>query len=235
MGFNYYSYTVSDYMANKLPAYRVTTPVASFNHVACDHAPRHSDLPVLVMYRCIESGVSSVVLRGCISFNPQYREYSLYSPKLFRDAVIDPYKTDKWAAKTVFTQYQQYLNWLVAFVNEFTIIDYVELFNEYFFKGANYIPFNKLLLGFIMQEWNKLRPFMRKDVLWGISEPLIGAALPESHVTLIDQWRRHLGLGYTGLQLHQNKDVIDIPFKFAVTENYTSQKHPSPSVIYHGY
>lgn len=235
MGYSYLAYSVNDFMANKLPAYRVTTPIASFNHVACTHSPTYADLPVRAMQRFISSGVTSVVLRGCISFNPMYREYSQYSPKLFPHAVINPYQEYRWQKETVFSQYQTYLNWVVSFVNEFKVIDYVELFNEYLFKGSDHIPFNKLLLAFIMREWHKLKPFIRPDVLWGVSEPLIGAIDPEKHAHQVHAWRQQLGLNYTGLQLHQNKDVLDLPFPFAVTENYTTRVNQSPNVIYHGY
>lgn len=235
----YYCYSVDQYFKGLTPHYRVTTPLASFNHVACDHSPVYSDLPVRAMQRFNASGVTSVVLRGCISFNPLYREYSSYSPKLFPRSRTMP---DGWERETLFSQYKQYLKWLVSFINEFTLIEYVELFNEFFFKGANYIPINKLLLTFLVEEWQKLKPFCR-PVLWGNSEPIIGAIKPIELVYKIDQWRRQYGLSYTGIQLHQQSDFNVIKalqqtdgLVIAITENYSGLTPCTQTkLIYHGY
>jgi hypothetical protein len=237
MGFSYFNYSVQNYFDGVIPPHRVTTSLASFNHVACTHHPSYSDLPIRAMQRFIASGVVGVVLRGCISFNPLYREYSEYTPKLFPHSNLDPYQEYKWARQTEFNQYRQYLKWLVALINEFTIIEYVELFNEYLFKGANYIPFNRLLLQFILTEWHALRPMIRSGVLVGMSEPFIGAIEPEKHVAKVAAWRRTCQLDYTGFQLHQRKDILALPQlgSYAITENYTGIQVNNKNIIYHGY
>lgn len=183
----------------------------------------------------MDSGVVSVVLRGCISFNPMYREHSLYSPKLFRHCQEKP--SYNWERQTLFSQYRQYLRWLISYINEFELIEYVELFNEYFFKGANYIPFNKLLVAHLMAEWRALVPYCR-PVLWGISEPLIGTLIPDNHIAIVDNWRRELGLGYTGIQVHQRADmklVERTPYPIAITENYSGLSCSTKGLIYYGY
>lgn len=219
----YQPYHALDYNKGLTPATYVTTPVASYNHTCCSHSPTFSDLPVKVLHRCEVSGVQSVVLRGCISFNPMYREYSRYNPYLLspRARVIP----SEWRRETLFEQYRSYLLWLVALINEFTIIHYVELLNEYHFCNACYVPHNKRLLFDIISYWRKVIKPMSREVQWGVSEPLIGAANKAAHLRKVNNWRSQLGLDYTGVQLHLREELVTVTRsrykRLAITENYT--------------
>lgn len=222
----YNTYTAQDYNQGVVPSLYVTTPVASFNHTCCAHSPTNSDLPIKVLHRCETSGTLGVVLRGCISFNPLYREYSRYNPYLLNPrARVIP---STWRQEQLLLRYQTYLLWLADLVRAFPIIQYVELLNEYHFIGACYLPHNKALLRDIMRYWHSFVRPLALPVKWGVSEPLIGQPDKLGHIAKVNQWRHRLGLDYTGLQLHMKADVVpltepSLPYEqLAITENYST-------------
>lgn len=225
-------------LLNLVPTTYVTTPVAAFNFTANYHSPFDSQLPVSVLYKCMLAGTKSVVLRGCISFNPAYRENSRYSPyTLFKAA--KHINNDRWLSADVKARYETYLYWLLSFVNEHTIIKYVELFNEYFFCRANSIQHNIAIMRHCLKLYrNVILPHARKDVLWGMSEPLLSHQSKDKFLHEYITFVRLTGLQYTGLQLHMRTDALfannlqQITTPFAITENYTRQPITQPHYLY---
>lgn len=235
----YFPYNHEHFLARSKPPKHVSTNCCAFN-IAGAQTLTNPQLPLRMLDRMYWDGVESVVLRGCLSLNPQYQlplfgGRSKYHPlQLFKRAIAIPTTQEQ---KNLVIYVKAYFRWLADIINNFPFIKYVEVLNEVFYLNLyRRARFNWGSL--FKQEIAVLRTLCRADVMMGISEPLINTRNVEHLVQLISNYAEDNNL-YIAFQIHRPIDWVTLHgimpslagHNIAISENYTDMVVPG-SFIY---